>query len=223
MRMAFRALISDLDGTLLDTLQDMADAVNISLARLGLPQHELAAYRYFVGDGRRTMAFRALPEDRRDEATLESLLALIAEEYGSRWMSNSRPYDGIPELLDSLTLAGIRLAVLSNKPHLYTEPMVSTILARWPFECVVGESDLVARKPDPGGALRILSQMNLKPEECVYIGDSGVDMQTATATGMYPVGALWGFRDADELLHGGAKTLAQHPGDVMALFSLPQA
>ena len=215
--MTYRALISDLDGTLLDTLQDLADSVNAALGRLGLPGHELEAYKYFVGDGRRMMALRALPEDRRDEATLERLSVLITEEYFFGWTSKTRPYDGIPELLDALTSRGIRMAVLSNKPHEYTYPMVGELLSRWSFEVVAGESLEFPKKPDPTGARRILSLMNIKPDECLYIGDSGVDMQTATAAGLFPVGVLWGFRTAEELLENGAKLLVEKPADILAL------
>jgi phosphoglycolate phosphatase len=219
--MPYRVLVSDLDGTLLDTLQDMADAVNLSLDRLGLPQHEVSAYRYFVGDGRRAMAMRALPEEyRTDEDMLERLLALISEEYDRRWIDHSVPYPGVPELLDTLSERGVRLSVLSNKPQVYTGPMVNQILSRWSFECVVGESAALPRKPDPAGALQIAERMGVSPQDCLYIGDSGVDMQTATASGMYPVGVLWGFRDADELLAGGAKVLAAHPRDILPLFDL---
>ena len=217
MRVTYRGLISDLDGTLLDTLQDLADSVNAALGRLGLPGHELEAYKYFVGDGRRMMALRALPEDRRDEATLERLSVLITEEYFFGWTSKTRPYEGIPELLDALTSRGIRMAVLSNKPHEYTYPMVGELLSRWSFEVVAGESPEFPKKPDPTGARRILSVMNIKPEECLYIGDSGVDMQTATRAGLFPVGVLWGFRTAEELLENGAKLLVEKPADILAL------
>jgi phosphoglycolate phosphatase len=216
-RVKFRALISDLDGTLLDTLQDLADSVNVALARMGLPQHPLEAYRYFVGDGRRLMALRSLPEDKRDEETLESLLAHIGEVYSVHYMDHSQPFPGIPELLDTLTADGVRLSVLSNKPHYYTAPIVAKVLSRWNFEVVAGESPEVPKKPDPTGALRIITQMNLKPEECLYIGDSGVDMQTAVAAGMYPVGVLWGYRTADELRDNGAQVLVQQPTDILQL------
>jgi len=214
----YRALISDLDGTLLDTLQDLADSVNAALARLGFPQHELAPYRYFVGDGRRALALRALPEDRRDQATLDLLIACIGEEYGKRWMNLSQPYEGIPELLDVLTARGVRMAILSNKPHSYTEAIVSGLLPNWSFEFVLGESPSTPRKPDPSGALNIVEQMGIEPGECLYLGDSGVDMQTATAAGLYPVGVLWGFRTADELLANGAAVLVEKPADIIALF-----
>ncbi len=215
--MRFRALIADLDGTLLDTLQDVANSTNVALARLGLPPHETEAYKYFVGDGRRTMALRALPADHRDEATLQLLIQYIGEEYGRSWMETTRPYEGIPEMLDAMSQRGVRLAVLSNKPHVYTVEMIARLLPRWTFEQVVGESPETPRKPDPGGAIAIARKMGIKPVECLYMGDSGVDMQTANAAGFYPVGVLWGFRTADELLANGAKTLVGHPRDVVAL------
>jgi phosphoglycolate phosphatase len=219
LRVKYRALISDLDGTLLDTLEDLADSVNAALARLGLPQHELDAYRYFVGDGRRALALRALPEDRREQATLDPMIAYIGEEYEKRWMDRSQPYEGIPELLDALTALGVRMAILSNKPHSYTEATVSRLLPNWSFELVLGESPSTPRKPDPSGALQIMERMGLEPRECLYIGDSGVDMQTATAAGLYAVGVLWGFRTADELLSNGARVLVEKPADIIPLFS----
>ncbi len=216
--MKYRALLSDLDGTLLNTLEDLADAVNAALARLALPQHEVETYKYFVGDGRRALALQALPEDRRGEATLDALIAHIGEEYEKRYMDHSHPYEGIPELLDTLTARGVRMAILSNKPHDYTQAMVSALLPDWSFEFVLGESPSTPRKPDPAGALHILKGMGIQPAECLYLGDSGVDMQTATAAGLYAVGVLWGFRTADELLSNGAKLLVEKPADIIPLF-----
>jgi len=218
MSAIYKAVCFDLDGTLLDTLDDLADSANRTLREHGLPVHPVEAYKYFVGDGRRAMALRALPEDRRDEATLTPLLAHIGEEYEKRWMDHSRPYEGIPELLDALTARGVRLAILSNKPHSYTEVMVSRLLPDWSYEFVVGESPSVPRKPDPSVALQIVEGMGIKPGECLYIGDSGVDMQTATAAGLYGVGVLWGFRTADELLSNGAEALVEKPADIIPLF-----
>lgn len=215
--MAFHALICDLDGTLLDTLRDVAESTNAALTRLGLPAHEVDAYRRFVGDGRRAMASRSLPEERRDDETIAKLIPLINEEYTRRWMDHTKPYDGISEMLDEAAARGVHLAVLSNKPQDYTESMISRLLPRWSFEYVLGESARFPRKPDPAGALHIVEGMAVAPDQCLYIGDSGVDMQTAAAAGLYGVGVLWGFRDADELLSNGARSLARRPADIVAL------
>ena len=216
--MAYRAVIFDIDGTLLDTLQDIADATNAALLSSGFPAHEVNAYRDFIGDGPDILALRALPENKRDPETAGKLVTGIAGEYSRRWANNTRPFPGIPKLLDALTRLGIRLAVLSNKEQGFAEISVSNLLKRWHFEFVIGISPRVPKKPDPAGALQIAKKMNLAPENFIYIGDSGVDMKTASVADMYPVGALWGFRNAEELLASGAKMLAKKPQEVMQLF-----
>ena len=217
--MAYRALLFDLDGTLLDTLQDIADSVNSALAHFGFPQHELDAYRYFVGDGVEMLAIRALPEDRRDQMTVGKVVARIDEAYSLRWANNTRPFQGIPELLDALTNIGIRMAILSNKGHSFAELTVSTLLPEWHFDLVVGAQPSIPRKPDPMAALQIARQMSLIPTEFLYIGDSAIDMKTAVAANMYPIGALWGYRTADELLTGGARALVEKPTHVLSLLN----
>jgi phosphoglycolate phosphatase len=218
--MPYRAVLFDLDGTLLDTLRDVADSTNYVLAKSGLPQNELEAYRYLVGGGRRVLASRALPEDHRDGQTVDKIASQIEEAYSQRWAEHTVPYPGIPELLDALTERGIRMAILSNKPQQPSEVMVSRLLPRWHFDAVEGERPGVPLKPDPSGALEIARRMKLKPDEFLYLGDSATDMRTAVAANMYPVGALWGFRTAEELLEGGAKTLIQHPTDLLPLLEL---
>ncbi len=215
--MKYKAVLFDLDGTLLDTLQDIANSVNKALSYFGFPQHELEAYKYFVGDGREALAFRALPEHHRDSATLDKLLAHIGEEYTRHWADNTRPYEGVPELLDALTTRGISMSILSNKPHDFTELMVSQLLRHWRFQIIAGALPDVPKKPSPTTALDIAQRLNLRPSAFLYVGDSGVDMQTAAGAGMYPVGAMWGFRTADELLAGGAKTLIAKPPDLLGL------
>ncbi len=219
MGMAYRALLFDLDGTLLDTLQDIADSVNSALAYFGFPQHELDAYRYFVGDGVEMLAIRALPEDRRDQMTVGKVVARIDEAYSLRWANNTRPFQGIPELLDALTNIGIRMAILSNKGQSFAELTVSTLLPDWHFDLVVGAQPSIPRKPDPTTALRIARQMSLIPTEFLYLGDSAVDMKTAVAAKMYPIGALWGYRTANELLTGGARALVENPMHVLSLLN----
>lgn len=210
-----QAVIFDLDGTLLDTLEDIADSGNQTLARYGFPTHPIDAYRYFVGDGVGMLIRRILPEDQRHEETIGQVLETYREEYGRRWNAKARPYDGIGELLDALTTARIKTAVLSNKPHELTEKCVGELLSPWTFEITLGQRDGIARKPAPAGALSIARQWGLPPSEIVYAGDTATDMETALAAGMVPCGVLWGFRPAAELRAAGAKVLIQRPIELL--------
>ena len=213
----FKAVLFDLDGTLLDTLQDLADSTNRALDCLGFPPHGIVAYRHFVGDGRDVLAFRALPEDRRDSATVRKLVAEIDEDYTKHWADSTGPYPGIPELLDALMDRGVSVAVLSNKSHNFTELMVLRMLARWHFDAVIGATVNAPKKPDPALAVKIAHQLKIQPSGFIYLGDSDVDMKTAIAAGMYPVGARWGFRSAGELLASGAKMVIDQPCDLLRL------
>ena len=215
--MKYKAVLFDLDGTLLDTLKDIADSVNAALSQFGFPVHKVEAYKYFIGDGREVMVSRALPERCREEATVSKVATCVNKEYAKRWPNNARPYAGIPRLLDALSNRDIRTVILSNKPDDFTKLMASKLLSRWQFEVVAGSRPLLPRKPDPSAAMQIALQLNIQPSEFLYLGDSGVDMMTAVAAGMYPVGALWGFRDADELLAQGARELIKHPPDLLSL------
>jgi phosphoglycolate phosphatase len=212
-----QAVVFDLDGTLLDTLEDLAGAVNRVLARHDFPSHPLDAYRYFVGDGARTLFERVLPEHHRSESMIETCLEEFREDYGQNWNIRTAPYPGIERLLDALTARGTRLAVLSNKPQETTVKCVSGILPRWDFAVVLGQRPGVPKKPDPAGALELASRMGLPPGEFLYLGDTGTDMLTASAAGMLAVGALWGFRKAEELTAHGARHLVASPMEVLAL------
>jgi phosphoglycolate phosphatase len=213
--MKYSAVLFDLDGTLLDTLTDLAESVNSALDHLNLPPHKLESYKYFIGNGREAMAFRALPTNQQSPAMVTKLVAYFNEEYSRRWANNTLPYQGVPELLDALSHRGIRMAILSNKPHDFTELMVSRLLSKWQFDSVVGALPSVPKKPNPAAALKITRQLNIRPVEFLYLGDTNVDMETATAACMYPVGALWGFRTAGELLSAGARLLLQKPTDLL--------
>jgi phosphoglycolate phosphatase len=215
----YKAVLFDLDGTLLDTLQDIADATNAALGTLRFPGHDIQAYRYFVGEGMATLAFKALPELCHNPDTVSQLLSVIDKEYAMRWAVHTVPYPGILELLDALVAKEIKMAVLSNKPHEFTIASVVRLLPHWHFDAVIGASGAMPRKPDPAGALAISKELRMSPVEFLYLGDTDIDMYTATAAGMYPVGALWGFRTANELLAGGARTLVQYPTDLLALLS----
>lgn len=214
---SFTAVVFDLDGTLLDTLRDIARSANTALAGLGFPQHNEEAYKYFVGDGRGALAVRILPESHRDETTVSRLVASLDREYDQHWADNTRPYDGIPSLLQALTARGTKMAVLSNKPDDYTKLMVSRLLPQWRFEAVVGARPSVPSKPAPAAALEIAGRLHVLPRECLYVGDTDTDMKTARASGMFAVGALWGFRTEDELRASGAEALIRSPMELLAL------
>ena len=213
----YRAVLFDLDGTLLNTLRDIADSVNAVLVRSGFPQHPVDAYRYFVGDGVENLARRVLPPERRDPETVARTRAAIDTEYTQHEADTTRPYPGVPELLSALTGRRVKMAVLSNKPNHSVQSTVAALLGGWHFDVVFGARPSVPIKPDPSGALEVARLLGLRPADFLYLGDTGTDMKTAVAAGMYPVGALWGFRTADELLAAGAKELVQYPTGLLKL------
>lgn len=216
-----RGVLFDLDGTLLDTLEDIGGSVNRVLARRHLPVHPIAAYRDFVGDGARVLIQRALPEGRRDEATVRDGLTEYREVYARHWNESTRPYDGIPDLLDALSERALKLGILSNKPHDMTRRCVAHYLARWSFAAVLGQREEVARKPDPSGALEAARLMGLHPADILYVGDTATDMETAAAAGMFSVGVTWGFRPEAELRAHGARAVAHHPSEILGLLAPP--
>lgn len=215
----YRACLFDLDGTLLDTLQDLGDSMNRVLADCGFPIHPIEDYRYHVGEGARLLVARALPENQRDEASVDAALQAYRRVYETHWNVHTRPYDGIPALLDALVARGLILGILSNKPHAMTLRCVEGFLARWPFASVLGQRDEVARKPDPAGALEAASLMRVRPNAVLYLGDTATDMETARAAGMFAVGATWGFRPESELRAAGAQAIVKHPREVLTLLS----
>jgi phosphoglycolate phosphatase len=215
--MPFRAIIFDLDGTLLDTLADIAHAANAALALEGFPTHPEGDYRRFIGDGVAMLFARALPQDRVDVVMVGRCVAHFDATYGESWNVRTRPFEGIPELLDALTERKVALAVLSNKPHDFTRLYGEHYLARWPFRAIYGQREGVARKPDPAGALEIARKLAIEPGEILYVGDTGVDMQTARSAGMFPVGVTWGFRPEEELQSAGARAIIHHPSELLGL------
>jgi phosphoglycolate phosphatase len=210
-------VLFDLDGTLLDTLADIANSTNAALTRLGFPPHPQDAYRYFLGEGMDWLVRRALPETNHDSDTLKQCHDLIIAEYETRWTQNSRPYPGIPELLAELDQRGIAKAVLSNKPDKFTKKTVEKLLPHFKFEIVRGATQDIPNKPDPAGAIRIAAELDIPSERFIYLGDTATDMQTANAAGMFAAGALWGFRTAEELSANGARVLLKTPLDVLNL------
>lgn len=218
--MARRAVVFDLDGTLLDTLADISSSGNQVLSELGLPKHRIEDYRRFVGDGVKVLVERIVPAEARSPELLERGVARFGEIYGDRWNAETKPYAGIRSLLSELTTRGIPLAVLSNKPQPFTELCVQHFLAEWKFAYVYGQREGVPRKPDPTAAIDLAAKLGIPPGECAYVGDSSVDMQTACAAGMYPIGVAWGFRSVTELREHGAQAILHHPCDLLSLLAL---
>ena len=214
--MSFKAVVFDLDGTLLDTLQDLADACNRVLARHDFPVHPVAAYKYFVGDGLQTLIERIVPAGQSPDV-IGQLLLDFKEDYQQNWNVQSCMYDGIDQMLDGLQAAGLTLSVLSNKPHEFTVLCVKELLPAWNFSPVFGARSDVPKKPDPAGAVEIAALLQLDPGEVLYVGDTATDMKTAKGAGMFAVGVLWGFRTEDELRENGADRIINTPTQLLEL------
>ncbi len=212
-----KAIIFDLDGTLLDTLEAIGDSVNRVLSANGFPTHQIDAFRYFVGDGATRLIIRALPEDKREAENIGSCTEAFLNDYSQHWNEKTGPYAGIPRLLDALTRRGVKMAILSNKHHYLTEKCVAGLLSRWRFHAVIGQRGCAPPKPDPTSALEIAGKLDLPASDFLFVGDSAIDMKTALAAGMHPVGVGWGFRPAEELKAAGCAALVDQPADILNL------
>ena len=218
--MKYDAVIFDLDGTLLDTLEDLADCANHVLETHGFPAHPLDAYRYFVGNGVKSLMFRAVPEGTPDSVA-ELLLAQYREEYRQNLVHKTKPYEGICEVVHALRAQGIKTAVLSNKPDPHTKKLIETFFAPEDFSRVYGERSGIPRKPDPTSCRLLMDELGVVPGRTAYVGDSGSDMLTAKNAGVAAIGAEWGFRDRRELLENGADLVAASPAE-LARFCLAE-
>ena len=215
MKHDLRAVLFDLDGTLADSLVDLANATNWALTQLGCPTHPLESYRYFVGEGARQLCARALPADKQN--LVDDALRLMRERYDAHCFDLTKLYAGIPELISALAERHYRLAVLSNKPDIFTKRMIAHYFSPSPFTVVRGQMPNVPLKPDPAAALQIAQELGVPPAQWLYLGDTNTDMQTARAAGMHAVGVLWGFRNRNELLESGAEHIVGKPQEVLAL------
>ena len=215
MKQNFSAVIFDLDGTLIDSLMDIADAMNRTLTFFNYPTFNYSEYKYLVGNGLRSLVYKCLPIDRRDDKNTNEVLTVMMKEYKKSYADKTILYAGVPTLLDALTNKKIKLSVLSNKADSLTQMLADKLLAKWKFEVILGATDQFSRKPSPEAALFIAEQVKILPKNTLYIGDTNVDMQTANAAGMYAVGVTWGFRERKELEDNGAKQIIDHPMDLM--------
>jgi phosphoglycolate phosphatase len=215
--MSYKAVLFDLDGTLINTLHDLATCVNTVLSEKGFPTHKLNAYRFFVGEGAIVLIRRALPKGEWSDSLIKECHEMFMRVYRQNCGKEAFLYEGIPELLNELTQRRLKLCVLSNKPHELTIKSISELLSNWKFDIVLGQRDNVPRKPDPAGAVEIANHLNMTASDFLYLGDTAIDMKTSIAAGMFPVGALWGFRDRKELLQNGAQKLIEKPIELLEL------
>lgn len=215
-----KVVIFDLDGTLLDSIEDIAGATNRVLEARGLAPFSVEETKLLVGDGIAEMIRRAFGSRgvaALSDADVAGIITDYRREYQAAWRLHSRPYRGIPELLAGLAKRDVKMAVLSNKSHPFTTLMTAELLPEFRFDSVRGAVPGVPLKPDPAPALAIASELGVEPAACIFLGDTSVDMKTATAAGMFAVGALWGFRTADELRQSGAAALIASPAGLLDL------
>jgi phosphoglycolate phosphatase len=211
-----KAVIFDLDGTLINSLDDIANSMNEALRANGYPLHSVESYKHFIGTGVVNLVKNALPpEKKEDERAVNTVRESYRMLYEKNYLEKTKPYDGINELLNTLKQQGFKIAVLSNKPHGFTVELAEHFFEGIDF--ILGQQDSIPKKPDPAGVNIILKELKLSKEDCIYLGDSGVDMQTAKAAGMTAVGVLWGFREKEELLENGADYLIEKPQDLLNL------
>jgi phosphoglycolate phosphatase len=211
------AIIFDLDGTLLDTLPDIARAANRVLAENGLPQHPIQSFQAFIGSGAWWLVYRALPEDHRDEATVTALTASFKKVYGTIWQERTRPFPGIVSMLSGLGDRKLKLGVLSNKPDSFTRLCVEAFLPANLFAHVQGQVDGLPKKPDPAPALQAAEALQAAASSCCLVGDSEIDVATGLAAGMSTIGVLWGYRSKEELLLAGAEAVIERPEELLDL------
>ena len=209
-----KLVIFDLDGTLINSIEDLGQAANYALSKNGFPTHSLASYPFFVGNGVRNLIRKALPEENRNDTTIDSLLKDFKEYYDEHNVDSTKPYDGIMELLKQLQEQGVKLAVASNKYQKATEKIVSQLFPDIKFVSVQGQQDGVNVKPDPSIVFNILGVALVPKAEVLYVGDSGVDMETARRACVDSVGVTWGFRSEKELNEYHADRIVHRASDI---------
>lgn len=210
----YKGIIFDLDGTLLDTIDDLSDSMNEVLKKYSYPIFTSEEYKFKVGAGFKGLTLNSFPKE-TDNAIIDEGIKLFAEIYDKRYLNKTKPYKGIDDILDTLAKMSIKLGINSNKRNDYTNNLTMKFFERIPFVRIYGERNGIPKKPDPTSALEIAEAMDLKPEEVLYVGDSSIDMMTAKNAGMDGVGVLWGFRSYEELNKYGANYIISTPGELL--------
>lgn len=211
--MPYRAILFDLDGTLINSLADIAAAANAALHALGQPTHPAADYRPMVGDGADVLVRRALP--RHQQHLADDALALFKRHYSRHLVDQTELYPGMAETLDALRERNVPIAVVTNKPQEAAEQIAAKLLDRWSWRCIAGHRPNVPKKPDPTSALAAAAAAGVPAEQCLFVGDSKTDMLTAAAAGMPSAGVTWGFRTRQELIDHHATHLLDHPRELL--------
>jgi phosphoglycolate phosphatase len=208
----YQAIIFDLDGTLINSLIDISDAMNHTLSLFGYPTHPYRAYKHFVGKGLMNLVKSCVPQSvLENPQTIRNCFEMFVDYYQRNLTNKTQLYPEIKELLDDLTEKGTKMAILSNKADKLTKQICNDLLHKWQFEIIMGATDDFPRKPNPESALFIAKKLNISPQNILYIGDSNVDMQTAVAAKMFPIGVTWGFRTREELQNAGAQLIIDKP------------
>jgi len=215
--MHFKAVLFDMDGTLINSVDDIADAMNQVLLQNHLPVHPVKNYINWIGDGMKNLVINTLPINKREDTFINRCLEEMKTAYSDMWMNKTHLYPGIPELLTTLSERKIKMAVLSNKHHRFTQIITDKLLAAWKFDVIMGYKEGFPRKPNPTTALEIARQINLDPTFFLYMGDSAIDMKTAINAGMYPVGVSWGYRSTDSLVESGAQKIINKPNELLSI------
>ena len=211
-----KALIFDLDGTLLNSLVDIMDSVNIVLTEYNLPTHSLDEYKMFIGNGIEVLAKKALQEKLNDNE-FDNFLKKVKKIYSQRQILKTQPYDGIRDMLKILNAKQIKIAILSNKPNEFTQQVVSHFFTDIKFDIILGSRVNVPRKPNPQAVFEILGQLNLKKNQAFFVGDTSTDMQTGKNAGLKTIGVSWGFRSVQELKQNGADFIVNKPSEILEL------
>ncbi|HRH96889.1 MAG TPA: HAD family hydrolase [Prosthecobacter sp.] len=212
-----KAFIFDLDGTLIDSLADIAESINRMLDARGYPRCDQEVFKQMVGDGMEKLVERALPEGVRSDELIKICVEEYRAHYDVLWNAQTRPYAGIVEMLAELKARGMKLGVISNKAHRFTVPMTEHFFGKEVFDHILGQRDEVPRKPAPEGAHEMAALLDLPTNEMAYVGDSGIDMQFAKNSGMRAVGVRWGFRSEAELVECGADMLISSAAELFNL------
>ena len=212
--MSYTSIIFDLDGTLLDTLDDIAESVNSVLISHRFPLHSNESYKLFLGNGLYNLISKSVPENTA-KSVIQDCSEAFKEIYSNNWKKNCCPYKGISTMLANLSDQGIKLAVLSNKPHAFTCLFVDEFFPKDMFRVVFGQRDGVEKKPHPAGALDIAKILQSRPENTLFVGDSDVDIQTGRAAGMGTAGVSWGYRSVEELIENRAEIIVNSPSEIV--------